>query len=455
MQLECINNRNVILKIKDNTKLFSLFMENSSNKLDILKKNDIEKFIRLYAYDLAKQDAFILANFLFHNLYFKDYDSLIYSVESIIKSIRLTNIIEIESIDQIINREKQLTLYSINRKINSKIFVLTNELIPINELHKIFDENIETVENFNINEINLYDKSQSVLKIIGKESFGLQDLVSLIVISYPQCLKLSNIEIIKKNLWKETELSRLYHENSKIRSFHQQGDFMKPLDEIDELVKHFTAVGKKTFCGKKEIILPCPTICSDLSIEEIILSRRSRRHYSTVAMTLEELSNILYYSYGITGHLDKTDLELRAVPSGGGLYPIDIYMYVNNVNSLENGIYYYDPFEHKLIMVNDNDFTKISTEVSGYSAMIDTAAVTFILAANLWRNQWKYHERGYRVVFLDCGHVAENLHLMSTAYSLGSCCLMGFVDDELNDLLELDGISEHSMYMITVGNNRE
>lgn len=273
----------------------------------------------------------------------------------------------------------------------------------------------------------------------------------LFALANPAILLLGNPNIVEKELSMETRLTRLYHENSKLHSFYQQGDFMKPLDEIDEEVKHFTTRGRKLFPDRISVVLPEPDQqCGD-SIEEVVSRRRSFRNYTEQPVDLQTISNIMHYSYGITGRLKNTGLELRAVPSGGGLYPVDIYLAVNHVDTLESGIYYYDPFDHLLVRVNGNDLKDISKEVSGYSDMLDHAAFTIILAANFWRNQWKYHERGYRVILLDCGHVAQNLHLMCTAYHLGSCCLMGFVDNEINKLLELDGIAEHSMYLITVG----
>ena len=230
---------------------------------------------------------------------------------------------------------------------------------------------------------------------------------------------------------------------------------MKPSDEINDEIKKFTAKGRKLFPQHERIKLPKADKSSGYSIEEVVLNRRTRRKYCNEAVSKQKFSNILYYSYGITGRLDKTDLMLRAVPSGGGLYPVDIYISVNYVEGLEKGIYYYDPLEHELVLVNKKDLSQISKEISGYAEMLDTAAFTFLLGANFWRNQWKYYERGYRVILLDCGHVAQNLHMMATAYNLGSCCLMGFIDDEINKLLELDGIVENAMYLITVGVNRK
>lgn len=260
--------------------------------------------------------------------------------------------------------------------------------------------------------------------------------------------------IVEKDLSDVTCLTRLYHENSKLHPFHQQGDFMKPLDEIDEEVKQLTTRGRKSFYGKKVIPMPEPTQMSEYSIEEVIARRRSLRHYTGQPVDLQTISNILHYSYGITGRLKNTGLHLRAVPSGGGLYPVDIYMAVNYVDGLNTGIYYYDPFVHRLTQVNDKDMSHTSKEISGYSSMLDQASVTFILSANFWRNQWKYHERGYRVILLDCGHVAQNIHLMCTAYNLASCCVMGFVDNEVDEMLELDGVLEHSMYLITAGQTK-
>ncbi|MGO4531120.1 SagB/ThcOx family dehydrogenase [Paenibacillus sp. 2TAF8] len=286
---------------------------------------------------------------------------------------------------------------------------------------------------------------------MGRAEVDLIQAADWYTLANPEILLLLDHNVVEKELYTETRLTRIYHENSKLHSFFQQGDFMKPLDEIDEEVKSFTTKGRKTFFRKEHIQLPPPIKQSNRTIEEVITLRRSLRNYTEKPVDIQTLGNILHYSYGITGRLKNTGLALRAVPSGGGLYPVDIYIAVNHVEGLEAGMYYYDPFDHELILVNKNELNSISKEVSGYRAMLDTAAFTVLLAANFWRNQWKYHERGYRVILLDCGHVAQNIHLLCTAYGLGSCCLMGFVDNEINKILELDGISEHSMYLITVG----
>ncbi|KGE19790.1 SagB/ThcOx family dehydrogenase [Paenibacillus wynnii] len=291
--------------------------------------------------------------------------------------------------------------------------------------------------------------------VLGQPAKDMEWASNLFSLANPGVLLLDDHNIVEKELSGETQLTRLYHENTKLHSFHQQGDFMKPLDEMDEEIKKLTSRGRKVFMHKQSIPLPIPTKQSSYSIEEVAARRRSLRDYAEEMIDMQTLSNILHYSYGVTGRLKNTDLELRAVPSGGGLYPIDIFLSINHVDNLEPGIYYYDPLYHQLVRVNDNDIKDISKEVSGYSVMLENAAFTVILAANFWRNQWKYHERGYRVILLDCGHLAQNIHLMCTAYDLGSCCLMGFVDDEINKLIEVDGIIEHSMYLITVGHKKK
>lgn len=314
-------------------------------------------------------------------------------------------------------------------------------------------EHREVLARMNQKDREFYDRA--LLHMKGQQGARTkEDVVWLLMLRFPRYIHRLSRDVVKKELWKETTISRIYHENSKLRTFHQQGDFMKPIDEITEEIKTLTAYGRKKYPGKKRIALPAPTKESKYSVEELVMQRRSRRHYKEEEVSLTTLSNILYYSYGVTGQLPNTKLALRAVPSGGGLYPVDVYIAVNHVESLTKGIYYYDPLAHELVQVNDRDLTEISTEVSGYAAMIDKAAFTFLLGANFWRNQWKYHERGYRVILIDCGHVAQNLHMMATAYDLGSCCLMGFVDDEIDHILELDGVVEHSMYVITVGVNR-
>jgi SagB-type dehydrogenase family enzyme len=86
-----------------------------------------------------------------------------------------------------------------------------------------------------------------------------------------------------------------------------------------------------------------------------------------------------------------------------------------------------------------------------YPEIVSQASLVVIMVAVFARTCRKYGERGYRFVLLDCGHVAQNLHLVATAIGLGSVGIGGFLDDELNDVLDLDGVGEAVVHTIAVG----
>ena len=427
-----------------------------------------EKFMRIHEKCMDDVSRTFLANYIYHEMDgYMGYNEFSRKLNQKFSFYQDIKIITSGWGDPLLNKirgmDEKAIVVELPGKEDESIYLLAEQedsYLPSLEalLTQRYNENVRAIQNFSSKEKESYCEAEELAKTI-ENTRNLNEwdkAAAVLMLCFPRHIKVIHKEIVKRDLWKETAISRIYHENSKLRTFHQQGDFMLPLDKIDEEVKKLTAQGRKKYPQSyQRIKLPSADRSSRYSLEEAVLQRRSRRHYSKAGVSIQKLSNILYYSYGITGKLEKTDLLLRAVPSGGGLYPIDIYISVNRVEGLEKGIYYYDSLEHELVFVNHNDLSEISKEVSGYAAMLDTAAFTFILGANFWRNQWKYHERGYRVILIDCGHVAQNLHMMSTAYDLGSCCLMGFVDDELNKLLGLDGIVEHSMYLITVGVNRE
>jgi hypothetical protein len=57
----------------------------------------------------------------------------------------------------------------------------------------------------------------------------------------------------------------------------------------------------------------------------------------------------------------------------------------------------------------------------------------------------------YRYIFLDAGHVAQNLYLSAESINCGVCVVGAFSDDELNSILNLDGKEQFAIYMASVG----
>jgi SagB-type dehydrogenase family enzyme len=124
---------------------------------------------------------------------------------------------------------------------------------------------------------------------------------------------------------------------------------------------------------------------------------------------------------------------------------------INNLVNIDNGIYHYNIKNHVLEEIKLGDYSREITHAALDQQMCTEAAVIFIWTAMFARSKWKYKQRAYRYVYLDAGHIAENLILTATALGLGSCNIGALFDDEINNILEVDGTKESVIYLAVVG----
>jgi len=121
------------------------------------------------------------------------------------------------------------------------------------------------------------------------------------------------------------------------------------------------------------------------------------------------------------------------------------------VEGLEAGIYHFRPGEFDLEFLKKGEFSKILAEACLGQGIVATAQVTFIWSAVLARGKWKYRQRAYRYIYLDAGHICQNLYLAAETLGLGACAIGAFFDDDINEIIGLDGTDETIIYMATVG----
>jgi SagB-type dehydrogenase family enzyme len=143
--------------------------------------------------------------------------------------------------------------------------------------------------------------------------------------------------------------------------------------------------------------------------------------------------------------------EFRTAPSAGALYPIETYLIVNKVEGLEKGLYHYNIAAHSLEELKTGEYGIEITHAALDQDMCAEAAVVFVWSAIFIRSKWKYGQRAYRLVYLDAGHIVENLALSATGIGLGSCQIGAFFDDEVNQIIGVDGVEESVLYLSTVG----
>ncbi|MCS7221365.1 MAG: SagB family peptide dehydrogenase [Anaerolineae bacterium] len=205
----------------------------------------------------------------------------------------------------------------------------------------------------------------------------------------------------------------------------------------------------KEYTWAERIPLPLPNDFRGLSTEEAIQRRRSVRDYSGQPMTLMELSRLLYYTSGINA--ERWGYKLRAAPSAGALYPIEIYPVVHRVEGLQPGLYHYAVRDHALELLRAADLRGEITRHGLMQEFLGQANLVLVFTAIFQRLRWKYQERTYRYALLEAGHLGQNVYLAATSVGMGACAVGAFLDDDLNAMLGIDGQHEAAIYMLAVG----
>ncbi|HVN24704.1 MAG TPA: SagB/ThcOx family dehydrogenase [Syntrophorhabdales bacterium] len=198
------------------------------------------------------------------------------------------------------------------------------------------------------------------------------------------------------------------------------------------------------------ITLPKPEVKGETTLWQLLQKRRSRRAYR-VEQTITKglLSALLWATQGLTARQGK--MYFRTAPSAGGLYPVETYLSVRAVEGLEPGIYHFRPLEADLELLKKGNFGKSLARAALGQQLVSDAQVTFIWSAVMERSTWKYRERAYRYIYIDAGHIGQNLYLAAEALGLGACTIGAFLDDDINQMIEIDGVSETVIYLGCVG----
>jgi SagB-type dehydrogenase family enzyme len=195
-----------------------------------------------------------------------------------------------------------------------------------------------------------------------------------------------------------------------------------------------------------KIILSEPAKDSDTSIEEALWGRRSTRSFSEEAITLEQLSQLLWAGQGITDPSGK-----RTAPSAGALYPIKLYVFIGNVEGVAVGVYVYDPTTHTLTRLIDGDQRQALSQAALGQSSVRQGAVDFVITGVYEIITSKYGERGIRFVHLEAGHAAQNICLQAVGLKLGTVTVGAFDDASVQQVLGLSA-DETPLYIIPAGN---
>jgi SagB-type dehydrogenase family enzyme len=182
--------------------------------------------------------------------------------------------------------------------------------------------------------------------------------------------------------------------------------------------------------------------------------RRSRRDYAARSIARDQLDALLTTACGVTGTLRWGEREraLRAYPSSGALYAVEIYPVALRVERLPPAVYRYRPDESALERVAALDGGAVlRAALPTERAMVAGAAALICLTGRFRRHERKYGQGGHRMLVAEAGHISQNLVLAATALGLAARPFGGFFDTMLNADLGLDPDEEEFLLAVVVG----
>jgi SagB-type dehydrogenase family enzyme len=176
-----------------------------------------------------------------------------------------------------------------------------------------------------------------------------------------------------------------------------------------------------------------------------------------VVPEVQDLARILYFSAGITKQREHPGgvIYFRAAACTGALYEIELYVVTGDLPGLDAGVYHFNPADVALRLLRKGDFRGNLAQATAMEEAVTRAPATIICTGTYWRNAWKYQARTYRHFGWDSGTLLANMLAVSAASGLPAEVVLGFVDAEVNRLLDLDIRREVSLCLVPIGRTAE
>jgi|SRR3989338_1724674 len=234
-----------------------------------------------------------------------------------------------------------------------------------------------------------------------------------------------------------------FHNQTVIKSF----SFLSHVARIPKRKKQ--KISFKGYARLKEIVLPRPKLPKKYLLN-ILSTRISTRNFlNSSLLSLETLSTLFFYSAGLRER--KFYFEKRFYPSAGACYPLEVYLISINTQ-LPKGIYHYYLKNHsfeQLLLFDRFDFKKFFNQ-----DWIERSSCLVVITAVFKRTTLIYGDRGYRHILIEIGHLGQNFYLNSSSLNIACCAVGGFMDRNLNELFDIDGINEAVVYVLALGKSK-
>jgi SagB-type dehydrogenase family enzyme len=173
---------------------------------------------------------------------------------------------------------------------------------------------------------------------------------------------------------------------------------------------------------------------------------------------VEALTRLCFFANGITKRWHRAsgqEFALRAAACTGALYHIELHIVCGNLPGLAAGVYHFGAHDNALRQLRVGDFRQVLVQATGNESSIASAPAILICTSTFWRNAWKYQARAYRHTFWDDGTILANFLAEAIAVQLPARIVLGFVDETVNQLLDIDGQHEAAVNLIALGHTSD
>lgn len=245
----------------------------------------------------------------------------------------------------------------------------------------------------------------------------------------------------------DTEAARRYHEATK-HSYESVYRSQFTLDWANQPLPY------KLYTSLPPLPLPSPR---DLPPSPLpLLEAIARTGDGSGGMHLPDLATLArlcFYANGVTKRLRYPGgvMHFRAAACTGALYHVELYLACADLPGLEAGLYHYGAHDHALRRLRAGDYRDVLVQATGAEPAVALAPVVVITTSTFWRNAWKYQARAYRHTFWDTGTVLANLLAVAAAQELPARLVLGFADEAVNRLLDVDARREAAVSLVALG----
>lgn len=258
-----------------------------------------------------------------------------------------------------------------------------------------------------------------------------------------------------------------YHANTKLSPWRMPPAAMRedPVAELNDALRK-TAIeeiesvvgsGGKRYPTTEKLVLPDAWPAAfETSLGAVLGIRSSQREFSPSPLSIEQLAAVCRSTCGFKPAGADIDgmARSRCIPSAGALYPLELYLFsLQPLSRSEKPktaeVWHYEPQKHSLERVTRCDPARITGCFQTWPEL--PPPMVAVLTGVPKRQSWKYGARAYRYTVMEAGHAVQNMVLGATAMELNSCPVVGFYDDRIHDLLDIDGVSEIALYTVWLG----